>query len=133
MGTAPHINNFWLGDRGRRRTNVWTYAGVNTFKEDRAAELERHPTSKPVDLVADALKDVSHRGDIVLDPFGGSGTTLIAAQKVGRAARLIELDPRYCDVIVRRFEVTFGQFARLSGTGQSFDDVARERLAQNAA
>jgi DNA modification methylase len=93
VGTAPHVNTFGLGETGRYRTNVWDYAGVNTFRPGRLEELELHPTVKPTNLVADAIKDCSRRGDIVLDPFGGSGTTLIAAQKSGRLARLIEYDP----------------------------------------
>jgi DNA modification methylase len=87
-----------------------------------------HPTVKPAALTADAIKDCSRRGDIVLDPFGGSGTTLIAAQKSGRRARLIEYDPAYCDVIVRRFEATTGDRALLAKNGQSFEDVAEERI-----
>ena len=91
-------------------------------------ELALHPTVKPAALVADAIKDCSRRGDIVLDPFGGSGTTLIAAQKSGRRARLIEYDPAYCDVIVRRFEATTGDRATLAENGQSFEDVAEQRI-----
>src|SRR5690606_10129265 len=87
-GAAAQINNFGLGDTGRYRTNVWEYPGVNTFGPDRDEALAMHPTVKPVAMVADAIKDVSRRKEIVLDPFGGSGTTLIAAQKTGREARL---------------------------------------------
>ena len=101
-GSAPHLNTFGLGDTGRYRTNVWDYPGVNSFRAGRMEELALHPTVKPVALVADAIKDCSRRGDLMLDPFGGSGTTLIAAQKSGRRARLIEYDPAYCDVILRR-------------------------------
>ena len=103
-GTAPHINSFELGQHGRYRTNVWSYKGVNTLKAGRMDELALHPTVKPVQLIADALKDVSGRGDIVLDLFGGSGSTLIAAQKTGRRAYICELDPIYCDRIIRRWE-----------------------------
>lgn len=110
-GTAPHINNVQLGKHGRYRTNVWEYPGVNSFAGGRMEELAMHPTVKPLALVADALKDASARGDIVLDPFGGSGTTLIAAEKTGRKARLIELDPLYCDVIIRRWEKISGKDA----------------------
>jgi DNA modification methylase len=94
-GTAPHINSFELGQHGRYRTNVWQYRGVNAFGASRMAELALHPTVKPVAMIADAMKDVSQRGAIVLDAFGGSGSTLIAAHKTGRRARLIELDPAY--------------------------------------
>lgn len=103
-GTAPHINNFELGQHGRYRTNVWEYAGVNTIKANRLEELALHPTVKPVQMLADAIKDVSGRGDIVLDLFGGSGSTLIAAHKTGRRAYLCEYDPLYCDKILARFE-----------------------------
>ena len=123
IGAAPHINTFGLGDTGRYRTNVWDYAGINTFRSNRLEELNLHPTVKPVALVSDAIKDCSRRGDIVLDPFGGSGTSLIAAQKTGRAARLIEYDPAYCDVIIRRFENLTGKSAVLDRSGQSFEDV----------
>lgn len=123
IGKAPHTNTFGLGDKGRYRTNVWTYAGVNSFSSDRMAQLERHPTSKPVALVADAIRDVSHRGEIVLDMFGGSGTTLIAAQCTGRIAKLIELDPTYCDTIVRRWQDYTGKEATLQSTGENFDVV----------
>lgn len=102
-GSAPHLNTFGLGDTGRYRTNVWDYPGVNSFRADRLEELALYPTVKRVALVADAIKDCSRRGDLVLEPFCGSGTTLIAAQKPGRRARLIECDPLYCDVILRRY------------------------------
>ncbi|MCG7519498.1 DNA methyltransferase [Ruegeria sp. Ofav3-42] len=102
VGSAPHLNTFGLGEKGRYRTNVWGYPGVNSFGGNQK-DLELHPTVKPVALVADAIRDVTRRGDIVLDGFGGSGTTLIAAERCGRRARLVELDPIYCDVICRRF------------------------------
>ena len=123
-GTAPHINNFGLGETGRWRSNVWTYAGCNTFKKGRDAELAMHSTVKPLSLVADAIRDCSKRGGLILDPFGGSGTTLIAAEKTGRRARLIEIDPLYCDVIVRRWQAETGRQAVLEATGDTFDAVA---------
>lgn len=104
LGTAPHINSFELGQHGRYRTNVWEYRGVNTLKAGRMNELAMHPTVKPVAMIADAIKDVSRRGGIVLDLFGGSGSTLIAAHKTGRRARLCEIDPAYCDQIIARWE-----------------------------
>jgi len=128
VGTAPHTNTFGLGDEGRYRTNVWDYAGVNTMKANRMDELGMHPTVKPVGLVADAILDVTRRSAIVLDPFGGSGTTLIAAEKTGRSARLIEFDPLYCDVIVRRYEAYTGKQAKLSATGETFETRAETRL-----
>jgi DNA modification methylase len=128
VGSAPHLNTFGLGDTGRYRTNVWDYPGVNSFRAGRMEELALHPTVKPVALVADAIKDCSRRGDIVLDPFGGSGTTLIAAQKSGRRARLIEYDPAYCDVILRRYEAMTGDRALLAESGQTFEDIGEQRL-----
>lgn len=110
-GEDKHINNVELGKHGRNRTNVWEYAGVNSMRAGRMEELSMHPTVKPINLVADAIKDCSKRGGIILDPFGGSGTTLIAAEKTGRIARLIELDPHYCDVIIQRWEELTGEKA----------------------
>jgi len=124
VGTAPHINSFGLGDTGRYRTNVWDYPGISSLSKSRAEELAMHPTVKPVALVADAIRDCSRRGDIILDAFGGSGTTLIAAQKTGRRARLIEYDPAYVDTIIRRFESVTGKPAVLVETGEVFEDVA---------
>ena len=126
-GTAEHTNTFGLGENGRYRTNVWDYAGVNGMKKGRQEELALHPTVKPVALVADAIMDVTKRGGVVLDPFGGSGSTLIAAHKTGRSARLIELDPVYCDVIIRRFEAYCGKRAILEETDKNFEDVAERR------
>ena len=136
-GTAPHTNNFGLGEKGRYRTNVWEYRGVNTRKKGRLNELALHPTVKPVAMVADALKDVSGRGEIVLDPFSGSGTTLIAAHKTGRRARVMELDSIYVDRAVRRWQQFAKDDAFDAATGLSFDDTARlrsdGRQAQEAA
>ncbi|MBL8564813.1 MAG: site-specific DNA-methyltransferase [Hyphomicrobiaceae bacterium] len=133
VGTAPHTNTFGLGEGGRYRTNVWDYAGVNSMGKQRMEELEMHPTVKPVALVADALLDVTKRGARVLDPFGGSGSTLIAAEKTGRVARLIEYDAIYCDVIVRRFEAYTGKQAKLAATGQAFEDVSTHRATSAPA
>jgi hypothetical protein len=124
IGRAPHTNSFGLGETGRYRTNVWDYAGINAWRPGRAEELATHPTVKPVALVADAIKDCSRCGEIVLDLFGGSGSTLIAAERTGRQARLVEFDPAYCDQIVRRFEQGTGKQARLAAAGQNFEEVA---------
>jgi DNA modification methylase len=126
-GRAPHTNNFGLGDTGRYRTNVWDYAGVNTFGETRDADLEMHPTVKPIALIADAIKDCTKRGESVLDTFGGSGSTLIAADQSGRNARVIELDPLYCDTIIRRFQRITGEAAHLDGTGETFAERLKLR------
>lgn len=132
VGTAPHTNTFGLGDTGRYRTNVWDYPGVNSFGANQK-DLALHPTVKPVALVADAIKDVTKRGEIVLDGFGGSGTTLMAAERTGRVARLVELDPLYCDVICRRYEARTGKTAKLSGSDQTFSEVAIARADESAA
>lgn len=129
VGQTSHRNNVELGRHGRNRTNVWSYAGVNTFRAGRIEELATHPTVKPVALVADAIRDVTRHGEIVLDPFAGSGTTLIAAEKTGRCGRGIELDPFYVDVAIRRWEAYTGKSARLESSGASFEDVAAERNA----
>jgi 16S rRNA G966 N2-methylase RsmD len=132
-GTAGHINNVELGRFGRNRTNVWTYAGVNTFGKDREAELAMHPTVKPVALVADAILDCSHRGGIVLDAFAGSGSTLIAAEKTGRRGYGIEIDPRYVDTIIRRFGKVYGLEANHALTGESFEVVMATRRKVGAS
>jgi DNA modification methylase len=103
-GEAPHVNTFELGQHGRYRTNVWEYRGANSRHGSRMEELALHPTVKPVQMIADAIRDVSGRGEIVLDLFGGSGSTLIAAQKTGRRGYLCEIDPVYCDRILARWE-----------------------------
>ncbi|MBL8882405.1 MAG: ParB N-terminal domain-containing protein [Hyphomicrobium sp.] len=128
-GTAPHVNNVELGKHGRYRTNVWSYAGANTFSKTREADLEMHPTVKPVALVADAILDCAKRNSIVLDAFGGSGTTLVAAERAGRRGYAIELDPRYCDVIIRRLEAITSCEATHVGSGKSFRELAAERTA----
>jgi DNA modification methylase len=122
-GRGRHLNNIQLGKHGRHRSNVWTYAGSNAFGSDRLEELAMHPTVKPVALVADAIRDCSHRGDLVLDSFGGSGTTLIACERTHRKARLIELDPIYCDQIVRRWQTLTGGKAVNAVAGVSFNDL----------
>lgn len=132
VGTAPHVNTFGLGETGRYRTNVWDYPGVNSFGANQK-DLALHPTVKPVALVADAIKDVTRRGEIVLDGFGGSGTTLIAAERTGRVARLVELDPIYCDVICRRYAALTGEAPVLLATGELFDAVAEARATEAAA
>jgi DNA modification methylase len=135
-GDAAHTNTFELGQHGRYRTNVWEYAGVNTFRAGRLDELAMHPTVKPVAMLADAIWDVTKRGAIVLDPFAGSGSTLIAAEKTGRQARCIEYEPKYCDVIVRRWQAYTGTAATFEGIDLTFEDFESARassLVQHAA
>jgi DNA modification methylase len=126
-GKATHVNNFELGQHGRNRTNVWSYGGLNAFRAGRLGDLCAHPTVKPVALIADAMRDCSSRGDIVLDPFMGSGTTIRAAERVGRRAYGLEIDPLYVDVAVRRWQAYTRRDAILKGTGQTFDEVAAVR------
>jgi DNA modification methylase len=126
-GTAAHINNIRLGRFGRYRTNVWSYAGANTFRKGRDEDLAAHPTVKPVSLVADAILDASRRGHIVLDPFAGSGTTILAAERTGRRARAIEIDPGYVDVCLTRWQRMTGQEPTHLATGQRFSEVAKIR------
>jgi DNA modification methylase len=127
-GKAPHVNNVELGKHGRYRTNVWQYAGVNSFGKGRMEQLSGHPTPKPVAMVADAIRDVSHRGQIVLDSFMGSGTTLLAAERTSRIAYGMDLDPVYIDLAIRRWEKMTGGVATLGSSGQSFAEVMQERL-----
>ncbi len=127
QGNAQHTNSFGLGETGRYRTNVWDYAGISSIGASRSEELAMHPTVKPVALIADAIMDCSRRGETVLDGFGGSGSTLIAAEKTGRSARIIEYDPLYCDTIVRRWEVYTGKRAALAVTNETFEELQEVR------
>ena len=131
-GQAPHLNTFELGQHGRTRSNVWTYPGANTFRAGRMDELKMHPTIKPVALIADAMKDCSRRDSIILDAFAGSGTTIIAAEQVGRRAFCIEIDPRYVDVAIRRWQRFTGKDAILESTGQTFEELPAARACKPA-
>jgi DNA modification methylase len=131
--TASHINNFELGQHGRNRTNVWDYAGISSLRAGRLEELAMHPTVKPVALVADAIKDCSRRGGLVLDPFCGSGTILIAAERTGRKIRALEIDPAYVDVGVRRWQTYTGKAAVLAASGKTFETIEEQRAARPAA
>lgn len=126
-GSAPHVNTVELGRHGRNRTNVLSYPGVNTFSRGRNKALQLHPTLKPVALMADLILDSSAEGDVILDPFGGSGTTLIAAERTARTACLVEIDPGYVDVIVKRFEEATGEIGLHAETGEPFAELARRR------
>jgi DNA modification methylase len=131
-GNGPHQNNIQLGRHGRNRSNLWTYAGVNTFRTGRLDDLSVHPTVKPIALVADAMRDCSRRNDIILDPFMGSGTTILAAERVGRRGYGLEIDPLYVDVAIRRWQDFTKQDAVLKATGQTFDEVAASRTSPQA-
>ena len=127
-GNVPHVNNVQLGRFGRYRTNVWRYAGINSFGKGRAAQLAVHPTCKPIALVADAIRDVTNIGDLVLDTFMGSGTTLLAAERRRRIAYGMDLDPLYVDVAIRRWEAMTGCAATLQESGESFAQMHAIRL-----
>jgi DNA modification methylase len=133
VGKAAHLNNVELGRHGRSRSNVWHYAGVNTFRAGRLDELKCHPTVKPVALVADAIKDCTGRGDIVLDTFCGSGTTILAAERVGRRAYTIEIEPRFVDVAIKRWQAFSRKDAMHADSGLSFDELASKRAEATAA
>ena len=133
-GRCGHRNNVQLGRFGRNRSNVWTYPGANSFARhgEEGNLLALHPTVKPVAMVADAILDCTARGDIVLDAFVGSGTTIIAAERTGRRCRAIELDPGHTDTAVRRWQALTGDEARHAANGRSFDDLAAEAEVAHA-
>lgn len=122
-GTAKHTNNFELGQFGRNRTNVWDYPGMSTGTSENIELRKLHPTVKPLRLVVDAILDCSNHGEIILDLFGGSGTTLIACEETNRKCFMMELDPKYCDVIIRRWQTMTNQTAVLEASGKSFSEI----------
>jgi DNA modification methylase len=132
-GTAPHTNNIQLGRHGRYRTNVWDYAGVNSFGNNRSDDLADHPTVKPTTMITDILRDVSKRRAIIFDPFAGSGTVLIAAERAGRVARALELDPVHVETALRRFEKRVGTQAVLADTEETLAQVKARRDAEAQA
>lgn len=132
VGDAPHRNNVALGKHGRNRTNVWNAASVNAFGS-RQDDLALHPTVKPIQLIADAVLDVTAPGDIVLDGFLGSGTSLLAATRVKRRAYGLEIDPAYVDVAIGRWRDLTGLEPVLEGTGETFGEVRLRRTAERAA
>jgi DNA methylase len=122
-GKEPHLNNVQMGRFGRNRTNVWNYPGVNTFARNGS---ELHPTVKPIQLVADAILDSTKRNDIVLDPYLGNGTTLLAAERTSRRCYGIELDPLYVDTAIERWQRTSGRKAH-SRLGETYDMIKDRR------
>ena len=132
-GRAPHRNNVQLGKHGRNRTNVWNYPSARSFSRasDEGNLLALHPTVKPVRLVADAFLDSTARGDIVLDAFLGSGTTLIAAERVRRRCHALEIDPLYVDTAIRRWQAYTGEAATHAATGRGFDEISRTLVETN--
>jgi DNA modification methylase len=129
-GNAAHQNNLQLGKFGRNRTNVWQYPGINTLSKssEEGDLLALHPTVKPVALVADAILDCSARGELILDPFLGSGTTLLAAERTGRRCHGIEIDPTYVDTAIRRWQKHTGDFAIRTTDGKRFDEISTEKV-----
>jgi DNA modification methylase len=132
-GKGPHRNNIQLGQFGRNRTNVWHYPGVSTQSKqgEEGNLLALHPTVKPVQLIADAMLDCSARGEIILDSFLGSGSTLIAAERVGRVCYGMEIDPLYVDVAIRRWQRLTGDRAVHAVTNKNFDDLAIAQEVQH--
>lgn len=130
VGQSPHRNNVQLGKFGRSRSNLWSYAGVNGFRAGRMDELQAHPTPKPVGLVADAIRDCTRRDDVVLDTFVGSGTTLLAAERVGRRAFCLDIEPHYVDATIRRWQAFTRRDAVHADSGRTFNELAeRGRVA----
>jgi DNA modification methylase len=132
VGEAKHLNNVELGRHGRSRSNVWHYAGVNAFRAGRMEELSSHPTAKPVALVADAMRDCTRRHDIVLDTFSGSGTTIMAAERIGRRAHAMEIEPRYVDVAIRRWQAFTHKDAVDVESGRTFDQIGAQHIPDHA-
>ena len=129
-GKTPHVNNVELGKRGRYRSNLWTYPGASSLGSDARRGLMDHPTVKPTAMLEDALLDLTDRGDLVLDPFLGSGSTLIASHNTGRICHGVELDPLYVDLIVRRFEEVTGLSASLLETGETTEELRKRRARE---
>jgi DNA modification methylase len=132
-GNAPHINNVKLGKDGCWRSNLWQYPGASSRGSDARSGLKFHPTVKPTAMLEDALLDLTNRGDLVLDPFVGSGSMLIAAEKVGRRCRAVEIDRHYVDLCVRRWQRLTGRYAVLESTGQTFDEILQQRQSDGAS
>lgn len=131
VGPVSHLNNVELGRHGRSRSNVWPYPGVNTFRAGRLSDLASHPTVKPIALVSDAMRDCTKRGDIVLDLFSGSGTTILAAEKVGRRGYGLEIDPAYVDGAIGRWQQATGRDAVHAVTGLTFSETVNESESAN--
>lgn len=133
VGTAPHRNNFGLGEWGRNRSSVWSYPGANAMRKGRLEDLALHPTVKSLPMVIDAIRDVTHRGEIVLDPFAGAATTILACEKTGRIGRSIELDPKYVDVGILRWERATHKQAIHVETGLTFEALRALRRSDDPA
>ena len=132
VGALLHLNTVELGRHGRNRSNVWHYAGANTFRVGRMEDLHAHPTVKPIALIADAAKDCTRRNQIILDTFCGSGSTLLAAERTGRRGYGLEIDPGYVDIAVRRWQMLTGKDAVHETSGLTFEEVGDQRASQSA-
>lgn len=133
-GRGRHRNNVELGRHGRNRSNIWNYPSANRFGRNAGEDFHQltlHPTVKPVAMLADAIMDCTARGELVLDPFLGSGSTLIAAEKVGRKCRGLEIDPLYADLIIRRWQNFTGASAIHGESGKPFDELSRDQEQSN--
>ena len=130
VGKATHINNVALGRHGRHRTNVWDYVSQNALNGSAKSKLALHPTVKPVAMIADAIRDCSNRGGLILDPFGGAGTTLIAAERTDRKARVMELNPAFVDLSIERWQRLTGGVAVNADTGQRFTHGGSVRASE---
>jgi len=133
VGNAKHLNNIELGRHGRSRTNVWQYAGVNSFRAGRMDDLQAHPTVKPIAMVCDAIRDCTRRGDTILDTFAGSGTTLLAAERLARRAVCTEIEPRFVDLTISRWQEFTGKDAIHSQSGRTFNDLSAQLPQGKAA
>jgi DNA modification methylase len=133
VGSAPHLNTIELGKHGRNRSNVWHYAGANTFRAGRMDDLRAHPTVKPVTMIADAMKDCTRRDQIVLDTFCGSGSSVLAAERVGRRCYGMEIDPCYVDVAIRRWQSFTGSDATHLASGLTFEEIAVQRIGNKTS
>ena len=130
VGPEQHVDNVQMGRTGRNRSNVWTYPGSNTFRPGRMEDLTAHPTVKPLQMIAEAVKDCTQLGDVVLDTFVGSGTTLLASEKVGRRALVMDCNPQYADIAVRRWQAMTGRDAVHLETGLTFDQLSEARARE---
>jgi DNA modification methylase len=131
VGDEHHQNNIELGRFGRNRSNVWTYQGMNSCGTGRLDALHQHPTVKPIAMIADALRDSTSRNEAVLDIFSGSGTIFLAAEKVGRRGFGLEIEPRYVDVAIKRWEAMTRRDAVLEGDRRTFAEIAASRSASD--
>lgn len=133
VGKSKHLNNIELSRHGRSRTNVWKYAGVNSFRAGRMEDLRSHPTVKPLAMVCDAIRDCTRRGDTIADTFVGAGTTLLAAERLGRKAICVDIEPRFVDLTIQRWQEFTGKDAIHRDSGHTLNDWSAKRAGKKAA